>query len=394
VSPDESKRVSDAIRARILEIGASKIRQIANAGFGRPGILPFWFGESDQPTPDFIVREAVRSLTAGDTFYTHNQGMAELRAEIAAYVTRLHGVPVSTDGIAVTSSGVSALMLVMQTLLDPGDDVVVVAPVWPNLFEIPRILSAHVRFFSLAVREGRWRLDVDRLIAALHSDTRLLVINSPSNPTGWQIEPSEQQRLLAHCRRHGIWILADEVYERLTFDTGRKAAPSFLAAATAEDRLIVVNSFSKAWYMTGWRLGWLIAAPPVVREVAKLTEYNTSCAPGFVQAAGIVALRDGEAGVAEARRRLLANRDSLVSDLRRIPSLEVPEPAGGMYVYFRVAGERESMTLAQQLIEKVGLGLAPGAAFAPDDEGWLRWCFAAQKEKLAEGVKRLERFVR
>jgi aspartate/methionine/tyrosine aminotransferase len=378
---------------RIKALGTSPIRALSDIGMGRNDVLPFWFGESDLPTADFICDAATAALKAGQTFYTHNMGIPPLREAIARYVSDLHGVNVSAGRIAVTNSGVTGIMLAIQAVLDPGDKVVIVTPCWPNLFEIPRILSGGVSYFPLEVRDGAWHLDEERLIAALTPDVRLLLINSPSNPTGWQITPAQQRRLVDHCRGHGTWILADEVYERLTFDRALRVAPSFLTAAAADDRLIVVNSFSKSWSMTGWRLGWLVLPEALAPHVGKLIEYNFSSSPQFIQAAGIIAIEQGEELVAAARERLIANRDALLAGLRRINSIEATTPAGGMYAFFRFEGERDSFAMGKRLIEEVGLGLAPGVAFSPAGEGWLRWCFAAQPAKLAAGLDRLRRFI-
>lgn len=280
-----------AARAAVHALRPSLIREVANAGFGVPDMLPFWFGESDRVTPDFIRDAAAAALRDGATFYTHNLGTAALRDAIAAYVSARHGAT-AADTVAVTSSGVSALMLAAQMLVGPGERVVAVTPLWPNLVEIPKILGAQVDCVPLGYGDAGWQLDVGRLLPALTPDTRMLLINSPNNPTGWTMSRDDQRAVLAHCRRHGIWLVADEVYERLAFDEG--GAPSFLDIASRDERVVVVNSFSKAWAMTGWRLGWLIAPASVMGDLSKLVEYNTSCAPGFVQAAGEVALRDGE----------------------------------------------------------------------------------------------------
>ena len=381
-----------APHARIQNLAASPIRRLSDHGLARGGVLPFWFGESDLPTADFIREAAVASLHAGETFYAPNMGIPPLRAAIAKYVKDLHGVDVGAERIAVTNSGVTGVMLAMQATVDPGDRIVIVTPSWPNLFEIPRILSGNVSYFPLEVRDGAWMLDEDKLIAALTPDVRLLLINSPSNPTGWQITPAQQRRLVEHCRRHGIWILADEVYERLTFDPTVKAAPSFLTAAEPDDRLIVINSFSKPWSMTGWRLGWLVLPKALAAHMPKLIEYNFSSSPPFAQAAGIAALERGDDVIAAARVRLIANRDVMMDGFSRINSIAATAPAGGMYVFFRMHGETDSLALAMRLVDDVGLGLAPGIAFGPSGEGWLRWCIAAQPAKLADGLDRLRRF--
>jgi aspartate aminotransferase len=378
-----------AARPRIQAMAASRIREVANAGFGQEGVLKFWFGESDRATPDYIRQVGAEALAAGRTFYTHNQGQPALRAALADYLQALHGRAFTPERLSITSSGISALMVAMQAVLDPGDRVVCVTPVWPNLFEIPRILSAEVVDIPLAPKDGTWTLDLDRLLEAITPGTRLVLLNSPNNPTGWVLPAAARTPLLEHCRRLGVWLLADDVYERLSFGA-EPCAPSFLPLAAPEDRLISTNSFSKAWLMTGWRLGWIVAPESLHADVGKLLEYNTSCAPDFVQAGGEAALRQGEPHIAALRTDLAAKRDHLLTGLRALPGIEVPAPEGAMYAFFRIAGEDDSVALAKRLIAEAGLGLAPGAAFGPDGEGWLRWCFAAADGALSDGLSRLQ----
>ncbi|MCC7548376.1 MAG: pyridoxal phosphate-dependent aminotransferase [Burkholderiales bacterium] len=375
-------------RPAVLDLRPSRIREVANAAMGRVDVLPFWFGEPDEVTPDFVRQAAIDSLNAGETFYSQNLGLPELRAAIATYLTRLHG-PTSAEQIAVTSSGLSALQLATQALVGPGDRVVEVTPLWPNLVEIPKILGAHVECVALQWRAGGWQLDLDRLLGALTPDTQVLFLNSPNNPTGWTISRAEQRTLLDHCRRHGIWLIADDAYERLYYDDAATVAPSFLEIATAEDRLVSTNTFSKTWLMTGWRLGWLRAPQALIADMPKLIEYNTSCAPVFVQRAGIVAIERGDPVIERTRARFRRARDFLVERLRGIPGLEVAVPPGAMYVFFKVAGLHDSLALCKHLVGSTGLGLAPGVAFGPEGEGFVRWCFAASEERLAEGVERL-----
>lgn len=371
----------------------SRIREVANAGFGVPDVLRLWFGESDQPTPAFIREAGVQALAAGRTFYAHNQGTAELREELCAYLRRLHEREYQAARLSITSSGVSALMLAAQAIVDPGDRVVVVTPVWPNITEIPRILNAEVVRVALAYVEGEWRLDLERLLEAVTPATRLVIVNSPGNPTGWTMPASQQQALLQHCRRSGTWLIADDVYERLILEGDARLAPSLLALADPEDRVVSANSFSKAWRMTGWRLGWLVVPQALSAAVSTLIEYNTSCAPEFVQAAGLVALRDGEPHIEQFRRELVRKRDRLLRQLRELPGVEAALPHGGMYVCMRLRGRTDSIRLARQLIAEAGLGLAPGAAFGPEGEGWLRCCFAVADESLDEAAGRLRRWL-
>jgi len=381
-------------RKAVRELRASKIREVANAGMGRGDVLAFWFGEPDEVTPAFIRQAGIDALHAGETFYTHNLGIPDLRQALATYVSRLHG-PVEVDRVAVTSSGMSALMLATQALVGPGDRVVAVTPLWPNLVEIPKILGAEVACVHLTFGPAGWTLDLDRLLAALTPGTRAVYINSPNNPTGWTLGAGEQRAILAHCRRHGIWIVADDAYERLYFEGGGTgdAAPSFLGLAESEDRVVSTNTFSKTWLMTGWRLGWIVAPPQLMPDLGKLIEYNTSCAPVFIQRAGVVAVNEGDAVIAHTADRLRRARDFLQARLRQIPGIEAAPAPGAMYAFFRVEGVADSLAFCQRLVADAGLGLAPGIAFGPEGEGFVRWCFAASEVRLADGVDRLQRYL-
>jgi aspartate/methionine/tyrosine aminotransferase len=383
-------------RDRVRALAASKVREVANAGFGLPDVKAFWFGEGDQPTPLFIREAAMAALAEGRTFYTHNQGTAALRAALNAYLERLHRRAFDPASLSITSSGVSALMVTMQALLDPGDRVVAVTPVWPNLVEIPRILGADVTRVGLKPKDGRWALDLEELLDAITPATRLVLINSPNNPTGWALSPEDRAAVLARCRRLGVWILTDDVYERVYFGpqdgNGVATAPSFLTLAEPGDRVVSTNSFSKAWRMTGWRLGWIVAPPALAEDLGKLLEYNTSCAPDFVQAGGVAALEQGEAYVEALRLEMIAKRDRVLAGLSGLPQVETTTADGGLYAFFRIAGETDSVALAKRLIAEAGLGLAPGAAFGPEGEGWLRWCFATEDAAMDDGLARLARY--
>ena len=383
-------------RPDVEALAASRIRTIANAAMGRADVSAFWFGESDQPTPDFILEAANASLGRHETFYTQNLGRPALRSAIARYSSHLHGIALDESRIAAIGSGVSGLMLSAQMLLSPGDRVVIVTPIWPNIAEIPKILGAEVVRHPLVIENGRWRLDVEHLLSRLTPDTRMLVVNSPNNPTGWTIEADDQAAIFEHCRRHGIWILSDDVYERIIFRDGAGAAPSMLSIADPEDRLLVVNSFSKAWRMTGWRIGWITAPSAMMEDFAKIIEYNTSCMPDFTQHGAIAALTDprGEPAVAAFRADLQRSREILVNGLRELGPVVVPDSDGAMYAFFRIEGRPDCMEVALGLVEKVGLGLAPGSAFGPEGEGWLRWCFAASPETIEDGLDRIRTYLR
>ncbi len=394
------------MRQAVLNLEESMIRQVANAGMGRSDVLKFWFGESDEVTPAFIREAAAASLQQGETFYAHNLGLPELREAIARYATGLRcagaAPPIGAERIAVTSGGVSALMLAVQALVDAGDEVVAVTPVWPNLVAQPAIMGADVTCVSLKPVAGQWRLDMAELLAAVTPKTKLLIVNAPNNPTGWALSRDEQQAILAHCRNTGTWILADEVYERLYFEpTPNGCAPSFLDSASPRDRLLVVHSFSKSFLMTGWRLGWLVMPPSMTLHMGKLVEFNTSCAPVFVQRAGLAAIERTADITPRVVSHLKTCRDTLVPLLQAVPGVQVAPAKGGMYAFFRLEDQArygDSLETAKRLVLEAGLGLAPGNAFmvnpGPEAQGWLRWCFASQDlARLGQGVDRLKHWL-
>jgi aspartate/methionine/tyrosine aminotransferase len=378
------------MRTAIQNLEESRIREVANAGMARGDVLAFWFGESDEATPEFIRDAAIESLQRGETFYAHNLGLPELREAVARYASSLHE-SIAADRIAITSGGVNALMLAVQALVDAGDEVVAVTPVWPNLTAQPLILGARLKRVSLRPQDGAWKLDLQELIQAITPSTRLLIVNAPNNPTGWTLSRDEQQAVLDHCRKTGTWILADEVYERLYYEpTPNRCAPSFLDIATADDRLVVAHSFSKSFLMTGWRLGWLVMPPEMTHHMGKLIEFNTSCASVFTQRAAQVALERTEEVTPRVVNHLKLCRDTLVPLLQQLPQVQVQPARGGMYAFFKLDGFDDSLAVAKRLVAEAGLGLAPGNAFAPEAQGWLRWCFASKDvSRLRQGVDRL-----
>jgi aspartate aminotransferase len=377
-----------SVRAAIRQLPASRITEVSALGMGDPAVIPLWYGEGDLPTPGFIAEAATAALAAGHTFYTWKAGLPELRATIADYLSGLHAHPLGAERIVVTSSGMTALMLVAQALIEPGDNLVIVAPVWPNIAAAVAIMGGESRLVSLdPVAGGGWRLDVERLFAACDARTRGIFVNSPSNPTGWVISQSAIAELVAGARRRGLWLVADEVYGRIVY--GNRAAASFLEHGEPEDRLIVVNSFSKSWAMTGWRLGWLAVPPDLLPIMEKLVEFNSSGSPTFLQHAGIVAIRDGEDFVARFVARCRAARDIAIDGLSACRRVEVVRPEGAFYAFLRVDGMTDSLAFAKEALARAKVGLAPGSAFGPMGEGYLRLCFARDPQQVAAAVARL-----
>ncbi len=391
--PAASARPVAPIRPEIEELEDSRIVQVWRLGFEVPDVIGLWVGEGDLPTPSFICEPAIAALRSGETFYTHKRGIPELRQALIDYHARLYGVRLDDSCLAVTSAGMNAMMLAVQTVVGAGDNVVAVTPVWPNIFATIEIMGGEVRHVPLTPAPFGWSLDLDRLFASCDARTRAIYVASPGNPTGW-VMPREQQRaVLDFARRRGLWVLADEVYARLVYDVpagGGMAAPSFLELAEPEDSLFVVNSFSKAWAMTGWRVGWLIAPPRAMGFIDRLIEYNTSGGQAFLQRGCVAALNDGEGFVAEMVARCRAGRDLVLQRLGGMRQVQVVRPEAAFYVMFRVEGMRDSLEFAKRLVRKSRVGLAPGSAFGPGGEGHLRLCFATGTDRLSEAMDRLQ----
>ena len=378
-------------RPQVRALRNQQIREVANSAMGSKDVLAFWFGEAHLPTPQPIREAGAAALMSGDTFYTPNLGLPELREDVASYLSRWHR-PIAAERIAVTSSAVSGLMITLQAIAGPGDSVVAVTPVWPNLCEIPRILGAEVVSVPLQFGADGWQLDLDRLIGAIKPGVTALMINSPNNPTGWTLSRPEQEAILARCRAVGTWLIADDVYERLYFRG--PCAPSFLDIADPADRVIACNSFSKAWRMTGWRIGWATIPKELAASYAKLIEYNTSCVPGFVQSAARVALTRCEPDVSRLIAEVAANQRRLYERLSTVDRVEMGAPApGGMYAFFRIKGLEDSLSFCKQLVAKARVGLAPGSAFGDDSREFVRWCIASDAGKLEAGLDRFTSYL-
>ena len=377
-----------AIREQVLHLPFSKIREVSRLGMTLPDVLPLWFGEPDVPTPDFIREAAKQALDQGETFYQPNAGLPALRQELATYLNRLYGSHYTDRNIVVTGSGMNALMVAAQALVAPGDRVVTTTPSWPNLPAVQEILSAEVVSVPLQWNAGRWSLDLEAFLDACVS-ARVILLNSPNNPTGWTMPAEQQQAVLAFARERGIWIVADEVYARMVYDA--TAAPSFCEWTTPEDSVLVVNSFSKSWAMTGWRLGWLTGPERLTETLEKLMEFNIAGPPGFVQQAGRAALAHGEAFIAESVGRYEASRDLLMGHLDQWPGVSWDLPEAAFYAFLKVEGLTDGVQLAKDLLHQAQVGLAPGEAFGPEGSGFLRACFAVSPERMAEALTRLDR---
>ncbi len=385
------------VASSVEQVPHSRIRELAEIAMSMQGVLRLYFGESNLPTPEFIKRAAVEALADGYTFYTENAGLPSLREAIARQYAILHAVDLDpASEIVVTASGVQALNLAIRAVLDPGDEALVLTPAWPNGSSSVAMANAVVRQIPQPLRGDRYGIDFDALESTVTPRTRLLLFTSPSNPLGWVATEDEQRRLLDFSRRHGLWLLADEVYDRLYYSGGPLGTPvpSILRKATRDDAVMVVQSFSKTYCMTGWRVGWLVARRDLAHKATQLNEFIISHAPSFAQKAAETALRDGEAELAAMLERLKQNRDLCLEALVGMPGVTVPTPDGAFYLFPKIDGLEDSFAFCRSLLEERRVGLAPGVAFGAGGEGSVRICYAAERAILEPAMERLGQFLK
>jgi aspartate aminotransferase len=373
------------------------IRELGEIAMSMDGVLRLYFGESSLPTPRFIVEAAVRALNEGYTFYSENAGLPTLRRAIADHYLRLHGVELDPEReIVVTASGVQALHLAIRSVLDPGDEAVILTPAWPNGASIVTLSHGVPVEVPLTLAEDRYRIDFAALEATIGPRTRVVVLTSPSNPLGWVADAGEQRRLLELCRERGIWLLADEVYERIYYEGAvlGDPAPSILRLCDREDAVHVVQSFSKSYCMTGWRVGWLVTRADLGPKLGQLNEFVVSHAATFAQVAAQTALTEGEQELCRMVEDLEGKRDFCVAALREMTGVTVPKPDGAFYLFPRIEGLDDSIAFCRQLLVEQRVGLAPGSAFGAGGEGSVRISYAAERSVLEPALERLERFLR
>jgi aspartate/methionine/tyrosine aminotransferase len=386
-----------ALARSVHDVPHSRIRELAEVAMSMDGVLRLYFGESNLPTPHYIKEAAIRALADGYTFYTENAGLPSLRRAIAGHYQKWHGVELDPESeIVITASGVQALNVSLRAMLDPGDEALVLTPAWPNGSSIIAMANAVARQIPHPLRGGRYHIDFDALEAAAGPRTRLLLYTSPSNPLGWVATEEEQQRLLDFCRERGLWLVADEVYDRLYY-AGRslgEPVPSILKKATRDDAVAVIHSFSKSYCMTGWRVGWLVGRRDLGLKAAQLNEFIISHAPSFAQKAAETALECGEAELVGMLHRLKENRDFCLPALRAMPGVTVPEPDGAFYLFPKIDGLTDSFDFCRRLLMETKVGLAPGVAFGAGGEGSVRICYAADRSVLEPAMDRLGKFLR
>jgi aspartate/methionine/tyrosine aminotransferase len=390
--------VPGAIAARTPPSG---IVDVMIYGRSRANVMGLWAGEGDLPTPDFIRDAAATSLAEGETFYTWQRGLPELREALARYSQRLYGVPVQADRFFVTGSGMQSIQLALQLTLDPGDAIIIPSPAWPNIVTASGVRGARVIEVAMPFEDGRFSLDMEALAqAAREPRTRAIFINSPSNPTGWVADLATLNAIHDLAEKHDLWIIADEIYSRFVYGSAALAdsdplrAPSFKDVAPHSSRVIYVNTMSKNWAMTGWRIGWIEAPAELGQLIENLIQYSTSGVAAFMQRGAMAALDGGDAFITQQIERATVNRDRLMAALSPLNRVHVSAPDGAFYLFFKVEGQDDTAALARRLIDDCAIGLAPGTAFGPGAEPFLRLCFARNPDQIADVAGRIAGWIR
>ena len=386
----------DAIQPAIRDAATSGIVEVFNYGRGRQGLIPLWVGEGDLPTPAFISEAAKASLDRGETFYTAQRGIPDLREAIAAYMSRVYGAApgggaFSPENFFVTIGGMHAIEIATRLIAGPGDEALIPSP--PGRISSARWRQrARGRFPCGSTGSDAGASTPEKLAAAVTPATRAIFFNSPANPTGFIATREEISATLELARRNNLWIIADEIYGRITYDGTR--APSFHDVMTPDDKIMFVQTLSKNWAMTGFRVGWLEAPPALGPAIENLVQFTTSGVPVFTQRAAVAALTDGEAFLRSQIERCRRSRDILCEGLAATGRVRYFEPEAAFYLFCAVDGFDDSRALAYRLVDEAGVGAAPGAAFGPGGEGHLRLCFARDPGEIAEAVRRMARWLK
>lgn len=383
------------LRPQIQDLTVDSIAELATRAAAMKDVIPLWYGEGDLVTPDFIRDACKRALDGGETFYVPDMhGTAGLRTALSAYQTRLHGRTIGPNRSTVTPGGMQSVLLAMELIADAGTNIVLLEPQWPNIARVVHLVGAETRPVAMVPGANGWVLDLDAVAARCDARTRAVVLSTPSNPSGWTATGAELQALLDLCRARGIWLITDEVYARLYFgdENGGRVAPSALQIAEPDDLVMCINSFSKAWAMTGIRVGWLNHPEAIAPKVAAMTQYMTSGVAAVLQAGAAAALEEGEEFVGLMRERCRTGLDLAYERLSRIERIELlPKPIGGMYVFFRLRGEPDSRAACRTILDRARVGLAPGYLFGESSVAFLRMCICRDPAQLGTALDRIER---
>jgi aspartate/methionine/tyrosine aminotransferase len=380
------------LRLEAINAPESGIVAVMNHGRRKDGIIPLWAGEGDLPTPDFIRNAGVTALQNGETFYTWQRGIPELRDALARYHTRHFQKSFSADQFLVTGSGMQSIQLAIQAVAGHGDEVLYMSPAWPNFAAAAGIAGAYPKAITLDFGSNGWSLDNAKLEANCTAKTKAIFVNSPSNPTGWTADTETLKAILAFARKHGLWIIADEIYSHFHYKGSRAA--SFFDVIDDDDKIIFVNSFSKNWAMTGWRVGWLTIHPSLAGVFENLIQYSTSGVAQFMQRAAVVALDGGDEFIEMQVQRAHAARDMLCTSLLSTGRVQLSPPAGAFYLFFKIDGVNDTMRAALSMVDQANVGLAPGTAFGAGADGFFRICFNRKLDDISEAADRLCKWIK
>ena len=392
MSTRQTPSLTASLRPSAAHLPESRIVTVFNHGRNKPGLIPLWAGEGDMPTPEFIAGAASKALLGGDTFYTYQRGIPELRQAIADYHTRHYKRAYNPETFFVTGGGMQAIQLAFQMTVGAGDEVLVPTPSWPNFRGAIEVQGGVAKSVPMTLERDGWRLDLDRLFAAAGPKTRAIVINSPANPSGWTASQDDLATILAFTRKHGLWIIADEIYGRFYFG-GDGMAPSLQHLIEPDDRVLFAQTFSKNWAMTGWRIGWLQAPAALGQVIENLVQYNTSGVAPFMQRGAIAALGQGDAFVETQVARARQGLEIVTRALKPLNSVRYVAPAGAFYAFFGIDGMTDSLSAALRIVDEANVGLAPGVAFGDGSEPYFRVCFLRSPEQLEEAMQRLNRWI-
>ena len=393
--------IIESLSQQVRNAPESGIVDLVNRGRMMEGVLPLWVGEGDLPTPDFIANAATQSLVRGETFYTWQRGIPQLRQSLADYHKRHFNIERSVDNFVVTGSGMQAIQLAIRATMEPDDEALYLTPAWPNFAAAVELNAGKAVPIALA-RSGSganaaWSIDFEALTKALTPKTRVIFVNTPANPSGWTADTQTLRDLLSFARQHNLWIIADEIYSHFYYRgaaKGERRAPSFFDVMEDDDKIIFVNSFSKNWAMTGWRVGWVTIHESLSQQFENLVQYSTSGVAQFMQAGCIAALDEGDDFIAMQVTRAQKARDILVNTLEATGRAQIVPTDGAFYLYFAIDGIKDGYGLALDLLEKAKLGLAPGTAFGPGTENFVRLCFNRDLIQIEDAANRLSRYIK
>lgn len=371
--------------------------EMMNYAAGKDNMITLAQGEGDSPTPDFICEATFKAMQEGHTGYGPTLGQKPLRQALSDYYKRIYELDIPSSRFFVTSSGSTAMHLSLAALVDKGDEVVAITPIWKNLLGAVELTQAETKQVSLDYSDNEgWSLDLEKLFAACNDKTKVILVVTPSNPTGWAANQDEMKAILDFARERGIWVLSDEVYGRLVYDSPHNSlrADSFLDVAREDDHLLVVNSFSKSWAMTGWRMGWIVGPADAEDKIRDVALYNNLCPPTFTQYGAIAALEQGEDFLKEQIDLWRSNRDLLVERFKALGNVHLAYPEATFYAFFKVDGEPDCKALTKKLVDEAGVLLSPGCAFGETAKGYIRMCFAVSERRLSEALDRMEKVLR